>query len=299
MRGDDYHYKGPSDLLAPTELLICARRPCSTPEGINKFYVVVLVCLRFIQVQIHFIVSFISTSSQRVQREKVMVPADSMSVAELRAELTQLRVRSSHCVEKHELVALLLKTREDDAAGRGGLKGNNDVRASSATRHSTATPGRTTTPVSRNSTYTNGRSSRSAAEEPAWQGYVIAAVIVAWLWNSVSDSAEGPRDLLVSDANSWAYDDTMKKAYIDGEVSEMRRHESYLGAISHHRDLTGLPVVVDIYSDGCGPCRQIAPIYKAAAKRFAGQAVFLKVDSMRNQRTVAALVGSLGLRLCN
>ena len=82
----------------------------------------------------------------------------------------------------------------------------------------------------------------------------------------------------------------MVSAYQTGEVAEVKRHESYLGAIAHHRDKTGLPVIVDIYSDSCGPCRQIAPIYKAAAKRFANQAVFLKVNSQRNERTVMALV---------
>lgn len=30
--------------------------------------------------------------------------------------------------------------------------------------------------------------------------------------------------------------------------------------IKHHKEKTGLPVIVDYYSDGCGPCRQIAPL---------------------------------------
>ena len=41
---------------------------------------------------------------------------------------------------------------------------------------------------------------------------------------------------------------------------------------------TGLPVVVDFYSDGCGPCRMMAPIYKQMAQEYAGRAVFTKVD---------------------
>ena len=35
--------------------------------------------------------------------------------------------------------------------------------------------------------------------------------------------------------------------------------------IRHHKEKTGLPVIVDFYSDGCGPCRQMAPIYKKMA----------------------------------
>jgi thioredoxin reductase (NADPH) len=40
-----------------------------------------------------------------------------------------------------------------------------------------------------------------------------------------------------------------------------------------------LPVVVDFYSDGCGPCRQMAPIFKKVAQEFEGQAVFVKIDT--------------------
>jgi thiol-disulfide isomerase/thioredoxin len=36
--------------------------------------------------------------------------------------------------------------------------------------------------------------------------------------------------------------------------------------IKKHATETGLPVVVDFYSDGCGPCRMMAPIFKKVAK---------------------------------
>lgn len=45
----------------------------------------------------------------------------------------------------------------------------------------------------------------------------------------------------------------------------------------------GLPVVVDFYSDGCGPCRMVAPIYKAMSKEYKGKAIFAKVDVNRAQ----------------
>lgn len=37
-------------------------------------------------------------------------------------------------------------------------------------------------------------------------------------------------------------------------------------------------MIVDFYSDGCGPCRQMAPIYKRLAKELKGKAVFTKVE---------------------
>ncbi len=46
-----------------------------------------------------------------------------------------------------------------------------------------------------------------------------------------------------------------------------------------HSEETGLPIVVDFYSDGCGPCRMMAPIYKKVAKEFVDKAVFVKIDT--------------------
>ena len=49
--------------------------------------------------------------------------------------------------------------------------------------------------------------------------------------------------------------------------------------LEKHSTETGLPVVVDFYSDGCGPCRMMAPIYKKVAKEFVDKAVFVKIDT--------------------
>jgi len=38
-------------------------------------------------------------------------------------------------------------------------------------------------------------------------------------------------------------------------------------------------VVVDFYSDSCGPCRMMAPIYKKVAAQYVDRAVFVKVDT--------------------
>lgn len=49
--------------------------------------------------------------------------------------------------------------------------------------------------------------------------------------------------------------------------------------LEKHATETGLPVVVDYYSDSCGPCRMMAPIFKKVAADYVDRAVFVKVDT--------------------
>ena len=49
--------------------------------------------------------------------------------------------------------------------------------------------------------------------------------------------------------------------------------------LSKHSEETGLPVIVDFYSDSCGPCRMMAPIFQKVAKKYLDTAVFVKVDT--------------------
>jgi len=62
-------------------------------------------------------------------------------------------------------------------------------------------------------------------------------------------------------------------------VRSIRSAHEFDRLLEKHSTETGLPVVVDFYSDGCGPCRMMAPIYKKVAKEMAGKAVFVKVDT--------------------
>lgn len=62
-----------------------------------------------------------------------------------------------------------------------------------------------------------------------------------------------------------------------GAVREVRSKAEFDKIIAHNA-LTGMPVVVDFFSDSCGPCRMIAPVYVQIANQNKKDAVFLKVN---------------------
>lgn len=71
-------------------------------------------------------------------------------------------------------------------------------------------------------------------------------------------------------------------------VRNVKTNAEFKKLLKHHAEVTGLPVVIDFYSDGCGPCRQVAPIYKKMAEQYKGKAVFAKVDINYNRETASA-----------
>jgi len=68
-------------------------------------------------------------------------------------------------------------------------------------------------------------------------------------------------------------------AYARPIVRQIRSTHEFDRLMKKHSTQTGLPVIVDFYSDGCGPCRMIAPIFKKLAQEVEGKAVFVKVDT--------------------
>lgn len=53
-----------------------------------------------------------------------------------------------------------------------------------------------------------------------------------------------------------------------------------------------LTVVVDVWAPWCGPCRAFAPTFQEFSDRYAGKAVFVKLNSDQNQQTA----GAFGIR---
>ena len=48
-----------------------------------------------------------------------------------------------------------------------------------------------------------------------------------------------------------------------------------------------LPVMVDFYSPGCGPCQMLAPVIDNIARKFAGEVVIAKLDTSRHGRSAS------------
>lgn len=70
-------------------------------------------------------------------------------------------------------------------------------------------------------------------------------------------------------------------------VRDVKTLSEWKKLLKHHAENTGLPVIVDFYSDGCGPCRMIAPHYKRLAEEYKDRAVFAKVDVNYNHQVAS------------
>jgi thioredoxin 1 len=53
-----------------------------------------------------------------------------------------------------------------------------------------------------------------------------------------------------------------------------------------------LPVLLDIFGEHCGPCRQLAPLIDRLATDYDGRAKVLKVDAGTNQELAGSLAVS-------
>ena len=74
-----------------------------------------------------------------------------------------------------------------------------------------------------------------------------------------------------------------------GEVMDLRRFAVPVQLGDHDlQDFLAssrLPVMVDFYSPGCGPCRMLTPLIDSLARRFVGEVVIAKLDTTQHARS--------------
>eukprot|EP00444_Apocalathium_aciculiferum_P026774 CAMPEP_0183445838 /NCGR_PEP_ID=MMETSP0370-20130417/96555_1 /TAXON_ID=268820 /ORGANISM="Peridinium aciculiferum, Strain PAER-2" /LENGTH=632 /DNA_ID=CAMNT_0025636481 /DNA_START=63 /DNA_END=1961 /DNA_ORIENTATION=+ len=70
-------------------------------------------------------------------------------------------------------------------------------------------------------------------------------------------------------------------------AKELNTHKEYTDLMAEAKD-DGRPVIIDYYSQSCGPCHMIAPVFRKIAQEYAGRAYFRKVDVNRNSQTAGA-----------
>lgn len=124
----------------------------------------------------------------------------------------------------------------------------------------------------------------------SWQTVVFVGLGLVFIYGQLSGGGGGgysSAGLFSGDSDEAEYDDR-DVGYLTGKIREVSTLDQLRGALAHHADNTGLPVVVDFYSHSCGPCRMIAPTFKRLAGEYKGRVVFLKVDVNRNYEASSA-----------
>lgn len=74
------------------------------------------------------------------------------------------------------------------------------------------------------------------------------------------------------------------RALFDGRPIEVDE-----ASLWRHVEKSTTPVVLDVWAPWCGPCRQMAPNFEAAAGRMAGTVRFLKINADEAPQTSARL----------
>merc|ERR1711871_1657826 len=67
-----------------------------------------------------------------------------------------------------------------------------------------------------------------------------------------------------------------------GAVRRLHTHRDFKDVLA----VAGMrPVIIDFFSQSCGPCHMIAPVFERLSKEYKGRAYFRKVDVNQNYET--------------
>jgi hypothetical protein len=193
------------------------------------------------------------------------VAANAMSVAELRTALSDLGVASASAIEKNDLVVLFVRAKTSDVPLP-------PLQAKAATAAPLGNPWAAQAKKPASKVRPVG-----APEEVNWTNAVLLGLVAIYMYfNFFAGGGDGGGGGS-GPGGVGEYTGARSLGYLSGAVIEVRTKSEFDKLIQQHAEDTGLPVVVDFHSKGCGPCRQIAPYYSALAEELKGKACFLKV----------------------
>lgn len=108
--------------------------------------------------------------------------------------------------------------------------------------------------------------------------FIILAALLLTVAGCVDKGAKPAPDAAVAEAESAARQPVSGTVHQLTAAAFRKNIMDYAADSARWQYLGDRPAVIDFYATWCGPCRSMTPIVEEAAKRYAGDVVFYKVD---------------------
>ena len=108
--------------------------------------------------------------------------------------------------------------------------------------------------------------------------FIILAALLLTVAGCVDKGAKPAPDSAVAEAESAARQPASGTVQQLTAAAFRKNIMDYAADSARWQYLGDRPAVIDFYATWCGPCRSMTPIVEEAAKRYAGDVVFYKVD---------------------
>ena len=108
--------------------------------------------------------------------------------------------------------------------------------------------------------------------------FIILAALLLTVAGCVDKGAKPALDATVAEAESAARQPASGTVHQLTTAAFRKNIMDYAADSARWQYLGDRPAVIDFYATWCGPCRSMTPIVEEAAKRYAGDVVFYKVD---------------------